>query len=106
MELDETQDAVMKVLDRNTSAHGLYPIQLTRKIENLCDSVSCLPWLSQVVVGFSQSSLPRGALDVSASQIKIIPSQTRTIRLIKKNHSHIFRRHHEATNNNNSSDDE
>lgn len=99
MELDETQDAVIKVLDRNTSAHGLYPIQLTRKIENLCDSVSCLPWLSQVVVGFSQSSLPRGALDV-------IPSQTRTIRLIKKNHSHIFRRHHEATNNNNSSDDE
>lgn len=93
MELDETQDAVMKVLDRNTSAHGLYPIQLTRKIENLCDSVSCLPWLSQVVVGFSP-------------QIKIIPSQTRTIRLIKKNHSHIFRRHHEATNNNNSSDDE
>lgn len=34
MELDETRDAVMKVLDRNTSAHGLYPIQLTQKIEN------------------------------------------------------------------------
>lgn len=59
MELDETRDAVMKVLDRNTRAHGLYPIQLTRKIENLCDSVSCLPWLSQVVVGFSRESEER-----------------------------------------------